>query len=188
MSTVQAARQVVDTGEASRQREMKLVLFLASLVVSVAAFVTFDYFYTATILSSAVSGGPHGLCFTRDSVRGFAFQPNCSCIRPWPGNSYEFNTNSLGFRDQRVREVSATECSSSHPYPGRLSPRGQGRLAVTALSGAWRRALPQYEFSTECRGQLFPVQLSQYGADGPDARRHRLRRSRWSLLTSRMCR
>ena len=124
---------------------MKLVLFLASLVLSVAAFVTFDYFYTATILSSAVSGGPHGLCFTRDSVRGFAFQPNCSCIRPWLGNSYEFNTNSLGFRDQRIRDVPATSARPRILILGDSAPEGMTAWQDSFIGRVATR-FPQYEF------------------------------------------
>ena len=110
-----------------------------------AAFVTFDYFYTATILGSAVSGGPHGFCFARRvPVRdnSFAFQPNCSCIRPWLGNSYEFNTNSLGFRDERVRDVPSTSARPRVLILGDSAPEGMTgcqflgrRLLVIANGG-----------------------------------------------------
>jgi hypothetical protein len=142
LSTAQTAGQV-DSPSKYRggQRQMKVLLFLASLVISAAAFVTFDYFYTATILGSAVSGGPHGFCFARDPVRSFAFQPNCSCIRPWLGNSYEFNTNSLGFRDERVRDVPATSARPRVLILGDSAPEGMtawqdsfiGRVAAKFL-------------------------------------------------------
>ena len=124
---------------------MKLVLFLASLVISVAAFVTFDYFYTATILGSAVSGGAHGFCFARDPVRGFAFQPNCSCIRPWLGNSYEFNTNSLGFRDEHVRDVPATSARPRILILGDSAPEGMTAWQDSFI-GRVAAKFPQYEF------------------------------------------
>ncbi len=146
MGTAQTAGQLDSPSKHSGgQHEMKVLLFLASLVISVAAFVTFDYFYTATILGSAVSGGAHGFCFARDPVRAFAFQPNCSCIRPWLGNSYEFNTNSLGFRDERVRDVPSTGSRPRVLILGDSAPEGMtawqdsfiGRVAAT---------FPQYEF------------------------------------------
>ena len=75
-------------------------------MLSVAGFLAFDYFYSAAILGSTVSGGAHGYCFAKDPIRRFAFLPNCTCIRPWLGTTYEFDTNNLGFRDERIRDVS----------------------------------------------------------------------------------
>ena len=128
-----------------QQRRLKLALFVASLAFSLACFVIFDYFYSAAILGAAVSGGPQGFCFSRDPVRSFAFLPNCSCIRPWLGNSYEFNTNSLGFRDERIRQVPPTSAQPRILILGDSAPEGMtswqdsfiGRLAAN---------FPQYEF------------------------------------------
>lgn len=111
-----ATRQTLDSppnktapADPKRTLRIKVVLFLTSLVVSVAVFVGIDYAYSKVVLGSAVSGGAHGLCFSRDPMRSFAFLPNCSCVRPWLGASYEFKTNSLGFRDAEIRTISATE-------------------------------------------------------------------------------
>jgi hypothetical protein len=146
LSTVQTARQV---GSLSKrpdpQRRIRVLLFLASLVISTAAYVTFDYFYTATILGSAVPGGVHGFCFARDPVRGFAFEPNCSCIRPWLGNSYEFNTNSLGFRDERIREVLGTSDRPRVLILGDSAPEGMTAWKDSFI-GRVAAKLPQYEF------------------------------------------
>ena len=128
-----------------RLRRIKLGLFLLSLALSIATFLIFDYFYSKAILGSAVSGGPHGFCFSRDPVRAFAFQPNCSCIRPWLGNSYEFKTNSLGFRDKEIREVPRTDSRPRILILGDSAPEGMtswddsfiGRIAAKFL---------QYEF------------------------------------------
>jgi hypothetical protein len=129
----------------ARQRRVMVLLFLASLTVSAMAFVTFDYFYTATILASAASGGPHGFCFARDPVRGFAFQPNCSCIRPWLGNSYEFNTNSLGFRDERIRDVPNTSSRPRVLVLGDSAPEGMTEWQDSFI-GRVATEFPQYEF------------------------------------------
>ena len=107
-----------------RQRRLKLALFVVSLVFSVAGFVAFDYFYSAAFWAAAVSGGPHGFCFSRDPVRGFAFRPNCSCIRPWLGSSYEFKTNSLGFRDEHIRQVPPTSARPRILILGDSAPEG----------------------------------------------------------------
>jgi hypothetical protein len=146
LNTVQTAGQVgLLSKHPNRQRQMMLLLFLASVVVSTAAFATFDYFYTATILGSAVSGGPHGFCFARDPVRVFAFQPNCSCIRPWLGSSYEFNTNSLGFRDERIRDVPATSVRPRVLILGDSAPEGMTAWQDSFI-GRVATKFPQYEF------------------------------------------
>ncbi len=128
-----------------RRLRLELTLFVASLLVSIASFVTFDYFYSSAILGAAVSGGPHGFCFSRDPVRSFAFLPNCSCVRPWLGSSYEFKTNSLGFRDEHIRQVPLTSAQPRILILGDSAPEGMtswqdsfvGRLAAN---------FPQYEF------------------------------------------
>jgi len=46
---------------------------------------------------------------THDPVRDHAFKPNCASINQWGGNQWEFYTNSLGFRDERIKEVPVTD-------------------------------------------------------------------------------
>ena len=120
-------------------------LFVMSLVLSIAGFVTFDYFYSAAILGAAVSGGPHGFCFSRDPVRAFAFQPSCSCIRPWLGSSYEFDTNNLGFRDERVRDVPLTSSRPRVLILGDSAPEGMTSWQDSFI-GRIAAKFPQYEF------------------------------------------
>ena len=129
----------------TRQRRIKRKLFLVSLVLSLAAFLAIDYGYSRVTLGSAVSGGPHGFCFSRDPVRAFAFQPNCSCIRPWLGNSYEFDTNSLGFRDERVRDVPLTTSQPRILILGDSAPEGMTSWKDSFI-GRLAAKFPQYEF------------------------------------------
>ena len=128
-----------------RQRRIKLALSLCSLALSVAAFLAIDYAYSKVILGSAVSGGPHGFCFSRDPVRAFAFRPDCSCIRPWLGSSYEFHTNSLGFRDERVREVPLTSSRPRILILGDSAPEGMTSWQESFI-GRIAARFPQYEF------------------------------------------
>ncbi len=141
-NAVSTSTVVVDP---KRQRRTKLGLFLCSLVFSAVAFIALDYGYSKVILGSAVSGGPHGFCFSRDPVRAFAFQPNCSCIRPWLGNSYEFNTNSLGFRDERIREVPLTSSRPRILVLGDSAPEGMTSWQDSFI-GRIAAKFPQYEF------------------------------------------
>ena len=89
----------------SRQRMAKLILLLVSLVLSAAAFLTLDWFRSAAIRRSSAARGRAINCGVRDPVRHHAFKPNCSSVYQWGGDSYEFFTNSLGFRDEKIREV-----------------------------------------------------------------------------------
>ena len=77
-TVVRANSNSTETGPADapapkpgRILRIKLALFLSSLLVSVSAFVTIDYFYSKAILGSVVAGGAHGFCFSRDPVRAF---------------------------------------------------------------------------------------------------------------------
>jgi len=131
--------------EVKRQRRIKLALFLSSLVFSVAAFLAIDYAYSKVMLGSAVSGGPHGFCFSRDPMRSFAFLPNCSCIRPWLGSSYEFNTNSLGFRDEHIRDVPLTGSRPRILIMGDSAPEGMTSWQDSFI-GRIAARFSQYEF------------------------------------------
>ena len=131
--------------DVKRQRRIKLALFLISLLFSIAAFVAIDYVYSKVVLGSAVSGGPHGFCFSRDPVRVFAFRPNCTCIRPWLGSSYEFNTNNLGFRDERIREVPLTSSRPRILVLGDSAPEGMTSWQDSFI-GRVAANFPQYEF------------------------------------------
>ncbi len=147
MSTAQTS--VTPAGSATedvkRRLRIRLMLFLASLVISLAAFVTVDFFYSAAILRSAVSGGPHGFCFSRDPVRAFGFRADCSCIRPWLGTSFEFNTNSLGFRDERIREVPSNDVRPRILILGDSEAEGMTAWQDSFV-GRLAAAFPQYEF------------------------------------------
>lgn len=131
--------------EPKRRLRIKLALFVLSFAASMAAFVAFDYCYTKASLGSSTAHNPNGLCFSRDPARAFAFMPNCSCTRQWLGSSYEFKTNSLGFRDEVNRQVPATDSRPRILVLGDSAPEGMtdwhdsfiGRVATN---------FPQYEF------------------------------------------
>jgi hypothetical protein len=130
--------------QVGRQRLMKLALLLASIAFCTAGFLTLDWFRSAAIRRSAVNVG-HFRCGTVDSLRGTAFKPNCFSIMRWGSYRFEFYSNSLGFRDERVRQVPLTE---SQP---RLLMLGN---SFTQSEGPWRDSyvgriaahFPQYDF------------------------------------------
>src|SRR5271157_277183 len=89
----------------SQQRKIKLTLFLVSFAFSTGAFITFDYSYSAAIQHTREAAGKRAYCRGPDPVRHWALKPNCATTAPWGEDSYEFLTNSLGFRDEKIRAV-----------------------------------------------------------------------------------
>jgi len=128
-----------------RQRRIKHELFLWSLVVSAVLFLAFDWLYSAAILRGAVAGNTEGFCFARDPVRHFAFQPNCECTRPWLRDSYKFYTNSLGFRDERIRDVPLAIFRPRILILGDSAPEGMTSWSDSFV-GRVAANFPQYEF------------------------------------------
>lgn len=141
--SLERAESVAD--HQNRMRRMKFRLFLISLAFSVIVFLAFDYFYSSIILNSAAPAGKQGYCFARDPVRHFAFQPNCSCIRPWLRDSFEFVTNSLGFRDQSMREVPRTEVRPRLLVLGDSAPEGMIAWGDSFI-GRLATRFPEYDF------------------------------------------
>src|SRR5208283_3365005 len=83
------------------QRRKKVILLLASLAFSAAAFLTMDSLYSAALRRTRKWNS----CRVSDPVLHHVFKPNCSSMDQWGKDSYQFYSNSLGFRDERVRQV-----------------------------------------------------------------------------------
>ena len=71
---------------------------------------TFDYFFSDAIFRASESNPVKpNLCRVRDPVRHHAVEPNCAFVEPWGRETLEFFTNSLGLRDEKVRDVPLSE-------------------------------------------------------------------------------
>jgi hypothetical protein len=140
----------------TRDRVIKLILFLLSAALSVAVFLTFDYFYTSALQGSVVSGGVQGYCFAPiDPVRYYALLPNCSCIRLWGKSSYSMFTNNLGFRDDRVRDVPPTDAKPRVLILGDSHAEGMTMWDDTFV-GRIAANLPKYDFLNGSMGAYSP--------------------------------
>jgi hypothetical protein len=84
---------------------MKLLVFLLSLAVSAVGFLGFDWIYSRALRRASESASNPNLCRVTDPVRLHALKPNCVATVVWGRDKYQFLTNSLGFRDERVRQV-----------------------------------------------------------------------------------
>ena len=93
-------------GPPHRPPPSKLNLLLFSFLISLLLFFTLDWLWTTWVLRSKAPISPQSTCFMRDPVRHHSLEPNCSCERHWGKASYPFATNSLGFRDENIRQVS----------------------------------------------------------------------------------
>src|SRR6516225_8501409 len=86
---------------------LKLALLLVSIVLSVTAFLTLDWLYTA-MRGPSKQAATTSPCRVRDPIRHHVLMPNCSERAIWGADPYEFSTNSIGFRDERIRKVPAS--------------------------------------------------------------------------------
>lgn len=123
----------------------KLVLLLVSLAFSAAVFLTLDWFHTARLLRALHRTSQPDLCRVRDPIRYHALKPNCEFTDYWGADSYKFYTNSLGFRDEKIRDVPVAD-----PRP-RILLLGdsfvEGKLAWNkSIAGRIAAHFPQYDF------------------------------------------
>ncbi len=132
---------------------MKLALLLLSIAFCAAAFLVVDYLHTAKALrggdlavKSQTGGFPiHDPCEVRDPVRYHAFRPNCAAVNHWGKDSYPFFTNSLGFRDDKVRDIPLTDTRPRILVLGDSFTEGKARWDDTYV-GRIAEHFPQYDF------------------------------------------
>jgi hypothetical protein len=127
-----------------RRRLINRALPWVGLVLGLAAFLTLDLVRSAAIRRSAAHQKLIN-CGVHDPVRHHAFKPDCAAIYRWGGDSYEFSTNNLGFRDERVRQVTLAD-----PRPRILmlgDSMTEGKLAWhNSYVGRIADHFPQYDF------------------------------------------
>jgi len=84
----------------------KYLALVFSLLFCLVLFLGLDAIYSVIRRSrTPAAGNANDICFKLDPVQHHSLRENCSCIRRWGAESYPFATNSLGFRDQSVRQV-----------------------------------------------------------------------------------
>ena len=147
--TIQPAINAQDAGPSPQQRtrqlRMKLALLLASIFLSAAGFLAMDWVRSAAIRRSSASIGKLKNCGVPDPVRHHAFKPNCTAVYPWGGDSYEFVTNSLGFRDEKIRQVPLAGAQPRILILGDSFTEGKMRWS-DSYAGRIAAHFPQYDF------------------------------------------
>jgi hypothetical protein len=107
MEAMEESPVLQDAGapRAHPQGRMKLAVFLLSLALSIAIFFAFDWTYTAALKRASRSADLPNVCRVPDPVRHHALKPNCRSLVRWGVVPFEYLTNSIGLRDEKIRAV-----------------------------------------------------------------------------------
>jgi hypothetical protein len=116
----------------ARPRLAKTLLLLVSVSVCTGAFLLFDGLYTG-IITRKDEANSRDSCTQVDAARTHSLKPNCAGRQRWGTDTYDFFTNSLGFRDEKVRPVPLTD-----PRP-RIVLLGD---SFTEGKSSWRDSYP----------------------------------------------
>ena len=152
MATAELNRNPADAEpEASRAKPhapllAKLLLLAIALGFCAVGFLTLDFLRTAAIErrhTNAVDNPDP--CRQRDPIRHHVFKPNCTAVNYWGADEYKVCTNSLGLRDERVREVPLSDARPRVLILGDSYLEGKTRWN-TSIVGRLAAALPQYDF------------------------------------------
>ena len=124
---------------------MKLALLLASIVFSAAVFLVLDWFRSAAIVRHSKLAVKPGSCRVRDPVLHHALKPNCTFREHWGRDNYEYFTNSLGLRDEKMRDVSLADARPRTLILGNSFTEGESAWRDSYV-GKIAAQLPQYDF------------------------------------------
>jgi hypothetical protein len=130
--------------DAARLRKLKLALLALGIVFSLAAFLALDYVRSAAILHRA-KAATQNTCRVSDPLIHHAMKPNCAFVQRWGHDTYNYFANSLGFRDEKVREVPLIDPRPRTLLLGDSFTEGEGAWADGYVAMIAAR-LPQYDF------------------------------------------
>ncbi len=120
-------------------------MLLVSLALSGALFLTLDWIRTRAILRKMNLTPQADACQMRDPVRHHAYQANCEATGYWGADAYKIFTNSLGFRDDKIREVPPTDARPRILFLG--DSFTEGKIAWrNSFVGKIADDFPQYDF------------------------------------------
>jgi hypothetical protein len=152
LATTELSRNPADANPATSalsrpaQRLGQLLLLFAAVAFSAVAFLTLDWVHSARLQTQAAKSAENpDPCRVRDPIRHHAFKPNCASVNHWGTDAYKVFTNSLGFRDQQIRQVSLTDSRRRILILG--NSYTEGKVAWNkSYVGQMAADLPQYDF------------------------------------------
>jgi hypothetical protein len=124
-------------------RLTKAALLLISAGFCGGLFLAGDRLYSA-LMARKHPAQETETCAVLDPVRTHALKPNCVGQRRWGRETFAFVTNSLGFRDQRVREVPLSDPRPRIVLLGDSFTQGESSWETT-YAGMLTARFPQYE-------------------------------------------
>ena len=123
----------------------RLLLLVMAAVLCLIVFLALDAAYSHLSRKSSVPTPAEIFgCLGRDRLRVLALQPYCSCTRAWGRERYQLNVNSMGFRDETVREVPLTDPRPRILMLGDSFTESMGPWE-TSFVGRIAKRFPQYE-------------------------------------------
>ena len=161
MANQSSPTQPADEGQARPvspafvRHRAKWALVLTSAAFSLAAFGALDWFHSAAIQRGHPPEPPQASCWTYDPVRHHALKPNCASVERWGTDSYEFFTNNLGFRDEKVRAVPLTDERPRILILGNSFTEGKVAWRDSYV-GRIAAQFPQYDFLNGAMGGYSP--------------------------------
>jgi hypothetical protein len=127
------------------QRTIKLALFLLSFALSAAIFLAFDWTYSAALKRTSRTIDLPNVCRVPDPVRQHGLKPNCRAMVRWGTVPFEYLTNSIGLRDEKIREVPLADARPRILLLGDSFTEGQLAWSDSYV-GRIAAHLPQYDF------------------------------------------
>ncbi len=129
----------------SRRGWTKLTVFLVSCVVSLAAFLVFDWGYSAAVKRASEPLLQPNRCRIPDPIRQHGLVKNCASTVRWGEDSHQFFTNSIGLRDEKIRNVPFTDPRPRILFLGDSFLEGEASWN-DAIAGRIAGGLPQFDF------------------------------------------
>jgi hypothetical protein len=124
-------------------RLAKTALLLISLSFCGGIFLVADRLYTAVMARKGTVKKTE-TCAVLDPIRTHALKPSCAGKRRWGKDTYDFLTNNLGFRDERVRVVPSADPRPRIVLLGDSFTEGQSSWG-DSYAGKLAARFPQYE-------------------------------------------
>jgi hypothetical protein len=145
VSTPATSTQAEPTTKPVPSVGQKFLLLLISLLFCAIAFLALDGAYSFLFRKSAEPTPAEIFgCLGRDPLRVLALQPYCSTTRAWGHERYAMNVNSLGMRDEQVRQVPLTDPRPRILLLGDSFTESMGPWQ-TSFAGRLAAKFPQYE-------------------------------------------
>ncbi len=127
------------------RRKFRTALLLATFGFCLLLFLALDWCATYAVHRRAASAANLANCRVADPALHHALKPNCAFVEHWGHDSYNYFTNSLGLRDERIRQVEFSDPRPRILLLGDSFTEGESAWS-DSFAGKLAAGLPQYDF------------------------------------------